>query len=57
MQSGFHIKAIESFNRRMQQKPARQRMTTEEQNKAASVRRQREELEEDLRLKRELEGF
>ena len=57
MQSGFNIKAIESFNRRMQQKPARQRMTTKEKRKAVSVRRQREELEENLRLKRELEGF
>lgn len=57
MQTGFHISAIESFKRRMAQPNNPRRMTTEEQNKAASVRRQREELEEDLRLKRELEGF
>lgn len=57
MQTGFHIDAIESFKRRMAQPPKRQRMTTEDQKHAADVRRRREDLEEQLRLKREMEDF
>lgn len=55
MKTGFHLSAIELFKRRMAQPEKRQRMTTEEQKHAADVRRRREDLEERLRLKREME--
>lgn len=57
MQNVFNALSVESFQRRMASAPKRQRMTTEEERKAYAIRHRREEIEEGIRLRRELEGF
>lgn len=54
-QSGFHATAAVDFQRRLATEPRRQRHTTESAKKAYIVRHRREELEEAIALRHELE--
>lgn len=55
--SGFHTMSIESFKRRAAKLGTRKDMTQAERERAYSVRSRREALQEDMALRRELEGF
>ena len=55
MRSGFHKLSDIFWQERLHGEPNKPRKLTEDKKKIAAIRKRREQLEDDARLKRELE--